>query len=77
MADSTSSQYIEKSKKESRSKLIEHAIGCLTTERSTSVCLKRDDVARVWKQLHESGKAGEYFIEKERQEIEEEIYGGS
>ena len=73
MGDSTSSQYIEKSKKESRSKLIEHAIRCLTTERSTSVCVKRDDVARVWKQLHESGKAGEYFIEKERQEIEEEI----
>ena len=73
MADSTSSQCIEKSKKESLSKLIEHAIRCLTMERSTSVCVKRDHVARVWKQLYESGKAGEYFTEKERQEIEEEI----
>ncbi|XP_067027390.1 uncharacterized protein [Acropora muricata] len=73
MADSSSSQYDQESKKEARSKLIEHAVRCLTTERSTSVCVKRDDVARVWKQLHESGKAGEYFTEKERQEIEEEI----
>ena len=37
------------------------------------MCVKRDDVARVWEQLHESGKAGEYFTEKERQEIEEKI----
>ena len=73
MADSSSSQYDQESKKEARSKLIEHAVRCLTKERSTSVCVKRDDVARVWKQLHESGKAGEYFTEKERQEIVEEI----
>ena len=73
MSEHTSSQYIEKSKKESPSKLIKHAIRCLTTERSTSVCVKRDHVARVWKQLLESGKPGEYFTEKERQEIEEEI----
>ncbi|KAK2554590.1 hypothetical protein P5673_023816 [Acropora cervicornis] len=73
MADSTSSQYIEKSRKESRSKLIQHAVRCLTTERSTSVCVKRDHVARVWKQLHESGKADKYFTDEERQEIEDEI----
>ena len=73
MADSTSSQYDQESKKECRSKLMEHAVRCLTVERSTSVCVKRDHVARVWKQLHESRKAGEYFTEKERQEIEEEI----
>lgn len=37
------------------------------------MCVKRDHVKRVWKQLHESGKAGEYFTGKEIQEIEEEI----
>ncbi|XP_044164429.1 uncharacterized protein LOC114971682 [Acropora millepora] len=73
MADSTSSQYDQESKKECRSKLIEHAVRCLTTERSTSVCVKRDHVARVWKQLHESGEAYEYFTEEDRQEIEEAI----
>ena len=72
MADSTSSQYIEKSKKASRLKLIEHAVRCLTTERNTSVCVKRDHVARVWKQLHESGEANN-FTEEERNDIEEEI----
>ena len=72
MADSTSSQYIEKSKKASRSKLIEHAVRCLTTERNTSVCVKRDHLARVWKQLHESGEANN-FTEEERNDIEEEI----
>ncbi|XP_067027393.1 uncharacterized protein [Acropora muricata] len=73
MADITSTQYIQESMRESRSKLIEHAVRCLTTERSTSVCVKRDHVARVWQQLRESGKADEYFTEKERHEIETEI----
>ena len=72
MADPTSSQYDQESKKESRAKVIEHAVRCLTTERSTSVCVKRDHVARVWKQLHESGKAYN-FTEEERNEIEEQI----
>ena len=58
---------------ECRSKLIEHAVRCLTTERSNSVCVKRDHVARVWKQLHESGEAYKYFTEEEREEIEREI----
>ncbi|XP_015772640.1 PREDICTED: uncharacterized protein LOC107350903 isoform X2 [Acropora digitifera] len=58
---------------ECRSKLIEHAVRCLTTERSTSVCVKRDHVARVWKQLHESGEAYKYFTEEDRREIEEAI----
>ena len=35
--------------------------------------MKRDHVARVWQQLRESGKADEYFTEKERHEIETEI----
>ena len=34
------------------------------------MCVKRDHVARVWKQLHESG---EYFKEEDRQKIEEAI----
>ena len=37
------------------------------------MCVKRDHVARVWKQLYESGKADEYFTEEERQEIKTEI----
>ena len=56
-----------------RSKLIEHAVRCLTTERSTSVCVKRDHVARVWKQLHESGEACKYFTGEERRKIERRI----
>ncbi|XP_044164138.1 uncharacterized protein LOC122948382 [Acropora millepora] len=73
MANPTSSPYDQKSKKKSRSELIEHAVKCLTTERSTSVCVKQEHVDRVWKQLLNSGKAGEYFTNQERQEIEEEI----
>ena len=64
---------IENRENECRSKLIEHAVRCLTTERSTSVCVKRDHVARVWRQLHESGEAYKYFTEEDRREIEEEI----
>ena len=37
------------------------------------MCVKRDHVARVWKQLQESGEAYEYFTEEDRQEIEEAI----
>ena len=37
------------------------------------MCVKRDHVARVWKQLKESGEAYEYFTEEDRQEIEEAI----
>ena len=73
MADSTSSPNDQESERESRSKLIEHAVKCLTKAgRSTSVCVKRDHVARVWEQLHECG-ADTYFTEEERQEIEEAI----
>ena len=73
MADPSSSQCVQESNNEWRSKLIEHAVRCLTTERSTSVCVKRDHVKRVWKQLQESGNADKYFTEEERQEIEEGI----
>ena len=73
MAYSVSSQYIEKSNKEPLSKLIEHAVRCLTTDRSTSVCVKRDHVKRVWQQLCESGEANKYFNEKERRQIKRDI----
>ena len=73
MADISSTQWIEESKRESRSKLVQHAIRSLTTERSSSVCVKRDHVARVSEQLRESGKANECFTEEERHEIKTEI----
>ena len=77
-SDSDSSEYNQKSKRQSRSELIEHAVRCLTTERSTSVCVKRDHVARVWQQLLESGEANKYFkeeddIEEIKKEIKKEI----
>ena len=65
--------YDEESKKECRSNVLRHAVRCLTTERSTSACVKRDHVARVWKQLHESGKAEKCFTGEERQSIEKAI----
>ena len=37
------------------------------------MCVKQDHVARVWKQLRESGKADECFTEEERQQIKTEI----
>ena len=37
------------------------------------MCVKRDHVAQVWKQLVESGEAKKYFTKEDRQEIEEEI----
>ena len=63
----------QESRKKIRSKLIEHAVRCLTVERSNSVCVKRDHVAQVWKQLDESGKADKYFTDEERHEISTEI----
>ena len=72
-ADSDSSEYNQESKEQSRSKLIEHAVRCLTTERSTSVCVKRDHVKRVWQQLHESVDAKKHFKEEDIREINEEI----
>ena len=67
------SQYDQDEKKECRSKLIGHAVRCLTTERNTSVCVQRDHVRRVWQQLHESGEAEYYFNPQQRQDIEREI----
>ena len=73
MADSSSSQYDQESKEECQSRLIEHAVRCLTEERSNSVCVKRDHVERVWKRLFESRKDDKYFTEN-RQEIVKAIH---
>ena len=73
MADIISTQNTQEPKSESRSKLIQHAVRCLTTDRSTSVCVKRDHVKRVWQQLCESGEANKYFNEKERRQIKRDI----
>lgn len=67
------SQYHQDVKKECRSKLIEHAVRCLTTERNTSACVQRDHVRRVWQQLRESGEVEHYFDLQQRQDIEREI----
>ena len=37
------------------------------------MCVKRDHVAQVWKQLRESGKADNSFTDEERHEISTEI----
>ena len=73
MADIISTQNTQEPKSESRSKLIQHAVRCLTTERSTSVCVRRDHVKRVWQQLHECGKANKYFNEDEQRKIKRDI----
>ena len=53
--------YDNPAKNKCRSKVISHAIKCLTTERYNSACVKRGHVGRVWQQLQESGKSGVYF----------------
>ena len=73
MADSVSSEYNQEPKIKARSMLIEHAVTCLTTERSTSVCVKRDHVAGVWLQLVDSGEANKYFTKEEIEEVETQI----
>ena len=53
--------YDNPAKKRCRSDVISHAIRCLTEERNTSVCVRRDHVGKVWKQLDESGEHQAYF----------------
>ena len=64
--------YNQEAKKKCRSKLIEHAVRCLTKERQTSVCVKRDHVRKVWDHLCERGDLN-CFSEQERCDIEIEI----
>ncbi|KAL9970597.1 hypothetical protein ACROYT_G023001, partial [Oculina patagonica] len=72
-SSASQSLYDQDVKKECRSRLIEHAVRCLTTERDTSACVQRDHVQRVWRQLHETGEVQKYFSSLQRQEIEKEI----
>ena len=67
------SSYDQPVKRECRRQLIEHAVKHLTTERDTSVCVRRDHVTKVWRQLEETGEAKGYFSHEERQDIEKEI----
>ena len=63
-------KYDQEVKKNCRSKLIEHAVRCLTTERDTSACVQRDHVQQVWSQLVENGEAEERELSLK---IEEQI----
>ena len=65
--------YDNPAKKRCRSDVISHAIRCLTEERNTSVCVQRDQVGRVWKQLQESGERQAYFTSQVISSIEDEI----
>lgn len=65
-------KYDQEVKKNCRSKLIEHAVRCLTTERDTSACVQRDH-QQVWSQLVENGEAEYLFSHEEREFIKEQI----
>ncbi len=65
--------YNQEVKKHCRTRLIQHAVKSLTTDRSTSVCVKRDHVRRVWQQLHETEEAQKCFQPHLRKKIEDEI----
>lgn len=65
--------YNQEVKKHCRTRLIKHAVKSLTTDRSTSVCVKRDHVRRVWQQLHESEDAQTFFEPHLSMKIEDEI----
>ena len=72
MGSIADSQYNQEVKNECRSRLIEHAVRCLTEERQTSACVKKDHVRKVWDHLCKS-KELNCFLEQERCDIEEEI----
>ena len=65
--------YDQEEKKKCRSKLIGHAVRCLTTVRYTSACVERGHVRRVWEQLKESGESRAFFSSKQVESIEAEI----
>ena len=67
MAASQASLYGQKEKEECRSRLIEHAINCLTTERDTSVCVTRNHVVKTWTNLTmKTQEAMQHFSPAER-----------
>ena len=67
------SSYDQQVERECRGRLIEHAVKHLTTERDTSVCVQRDHVRKVWRQLGETGEKSFFFSDTDILAIEEEI----
>ena len=70
------SQYTQYVKNSSRSTLIEHAVKCLTTERQTSVCVKRNhprNVLEQYEQLCRESGEQDCFTAEEREGIGEGI----
>lgn len=75
MADSVVSLYNQDEKNECRSRLIKHAIKCLTTERDTSVCVTPYHVINIWTNLLKTQEAMQHFSFEERQAITNAIEG--
>ena len=73
MATLQASLYDQKEKKECRSKVIKHAIQCLTTERDTSVCVTRGHVVKTWTDLNKTQEAMQHFSLKERSNITDAV----
>ena len=67
------SSFDQSVKMECRRRLIEHAVKHLTTERDTSVCVRRDHVRKVWSQLQETRVEFNCFSDEGRKNIEKEI----
>ena len=67
------SSYDQPVKMEYRRRPIEHAVKHLTTERDTSVCVRRDHVRNTWSQLQETWDALNLFSDEERKNFEKEI----
>ena len=61
--------YNQEEKNECRSRLIKHAIKCLTTERDTSVCVTPYHVINIWTNLMKTKEAMQYFSPVERLDI--------
>ena len=58
---------------QSRSMLVEHAVRCLTRERSTSCCVQRDYVKNRWDSLVKSCCDGETFSPEAKRCMENEV----
>ena len=65
--------YNQEVKNHCRTTVISRAVKSLTTERSTSVCVQRDHVRRVWQKLNETEEARTFFQPDISKKIEEEI----
>ena len=73
MAASRASIYGQKEKNECRSRLIEHAVKCVTTERDTSVCVTPDHVVKTWTNVMKTQEAKQHFSITERLDIKKAI----